>query len=149
MQRIEFEVVLKSPLETVFATYVDTDRWRHRNLFGDIRWVKGKPWEEGSRLRIETQVPISSTIDQVVQQFQPNESVVYLSHVFGITCETRVTFAAVSENQTVINVSMQMVGITSRTLGFALEPAIAKATRGFFEELRKECETASRDAEKK
>ena len=148
MQRFQFEVALKSPLEIVFAIYVDIERWRNRNLFGDIRWVKGKPWEEGSRLRIEPRFPIPSTIDQVVQQFQSKDSVVYLSHVFGITCETRVMFSAVSEKETVINVSMQLVGITSRSLGFALEPAIAKATKGFFEELRKECETAAREAEK-
>ena len=148
MQRFQFEVALKSPLDTVFAIYIDIERWRNRNLFGDIRWVKGKPWEEGSRLRIETRFPIPSTVDQVVQQFQPKDSVVYLSHVFGITCETRVMFAAVSEKETIINVSMQLVGMTSRSLGFALEPAIAKATKGFFKELRKECEAAAREAEK-
>jgi len=143
MQSFEFQIELKCPLEKVFAIYVDVDRWQNRNLFGEIRWVQGKPWEEGSRLRIETRVPIRSTIDQVVQHFEPNHSVVYLSHVFGITCETRVNFTAISEDQTEINVGMQLVGMTARSLGFALEPAIAKATRGFFEELRRECEGAS------
>jgi len=146
MHSFEFQVVLNSPLATVFAIYVDTDRWRNRNLFGDIRWVQGKPWEEGSRLRIETRSPIRTTVDQVLQHFEPERSVVYLSHVFGITCETRVTFTADSETQTVINVGMELVGATSRTLGFALEPAITKATKGFFEELRKECEAESRRA---
>ena len=143
MQSFDFQVVLNCPLETVFSIYVDTERWRNRNLFGDIRWVQGKPWEEGSRLRIETRVPIRSSVDQVVQHFTPNESVSYLSHVFGITCETRVIFTAVSVRQTAINVVMQLVGTTSRTLGFALEPAITKATKGFFEELRKECEASA------
>jgi hypothetical protein len=144
MHSFEFQVVFNSPLETVFAIYVDTDRWRNRNLFGDIRWVQGKPWEEGSRLRIETLSPIRSTVDQVVQHFEPKRSVVYLSHVFGVTCETRVTFTPVSESQTAINVGMELVGTTSRALGFALEPAIKKATKGFFDELRKECESAAR-----
>jgi hypothetical protein len=143
MQSFDFQVVLKSPLDTVFSIYVDVDRWRHRNLFGDIQWVKGRPWEEGSRLRIETRLPIRSTIDQVVQHFTPKESVSYLSHVFGITCETRVTFTRVSVRETAINVTMQLVGFTSRSLGFALAPAITKATKDFFEELRKECEAAA------
>lgn len=146
MQSFEFQIVLKCPLETVFSIYVDTDRWRNRNLFGDIRWVQGKPWEEGSRLRIETRVPIRSNVDQVVQHCSPNESVSYLSHVFGMTCETRVIFTAVSVHETVINVVMQLVGTPSRALGFALAPAITKATKGFFEELRKECEAAARGA---
>lgn len=92
MQSFEFEIVLNCPLALVFPIYTDIERWCNRNVFGEIRWVKGRPWEEGSRLRIETRVPIRSTVDQVVQHFSPNESVSYLSHVFGITCETRVTF---------------------------------------------------------
>jgi hypothetical protein len=143
MQSFDFQVVLNCPLETVFAIYIDTDRWRNRNLFGDIRWVQGKPWEEGSRLRIETRVPIRSEVDQVVQHFRANDSVSYLSHVLGMTCETRVTFTTVSARETAINVSMQLVGTTSRSLGFALAPAITKATKGFFEDLRKECEAAA------
>jgi hypothetical protein len=125
---------------------VDTERWCNRNLFGEIRWVQGKPWEEGSRLRIETRSPIRTSIDQVVQHFKANESVSYLSHVIGITCETRVTFTPVSASQTAVNVVMQLVGTASRALDFALAPAIKKATRGFFEELRKECEAASAGA---
>jgi hypothetical protein len=147
MQSFDFQIVLQCPLETVFSIYVDIDRWRNRNLFGDIRWVQGKPWEEGSRLRIETRVPVRSTVDQVVQHCSPNESVSYLSHVFGMTCETRVTFTRVSVRETAINVVMQLVGAPSRALGFALAPAITKATKGFFEELRKECEAAARGAE--
>jgi len=54
MQSFDFQVVLNCPLETVFSIYSDVDRGRNRNLFGDLRWVQGKPWEEGSRLRIET-----------------------------------------------------------------------------------------------
>jgi len=55
-----------------------------------------------------------------------------------------VTFTPVSDCQTAINVVMQLIGRTSRSLGFALEPAIMKATKGFFQELRKECETLQR-----
>jgi len=144
MQSFDFQVVLNCPLSTVFAIYVDIDRWCNRNLFGEIRWVQGRPWEPGSRLRIEVVKPIRTSVDQVVQRFEVNESVSYLSHVLGITCETRVTFIPVSAQQTAINVGMQLVGTVTRALGFAIEPVIAKSTKGFFEELRKECEAASR-----
>jgi hypothetical protein len=82
----------------------------------------------------------------VVQHFRANDSVSYLSHVVGMTCETRATFTAVSAGETAINVSMQLVGTTSRSLGFAVAPAITKATKGFFEDLRKECEAAAQRA---
>lgn len=143
MQSFEFEIVLNCPLALVFPIYTDIERWCNRNVFGEIRWVKGRPWEEGSRLRIETRVPIRSTVDQVVQHFSPNESVSYLSHVFGINCETRVTFRKVSEEQTAIHVAMQLVGKLSQALGFAIEPAIENATKTLFQDLRRECEAAS------
>jgi len=140
MQSFQFKVALECPLETAFAVYTDIGRWRNRNVFGDIQWVQGNPWEEGSRLRIETRVPLRSTIDQVVQHFSALESVSYISHVLGITAETRVTFQRISTTQTAIHVGMHLVGTVSRSLGFAIEPVIAKATKGFFEELRRECE---------
>jgi hypothetical protein len=60
-----------------------------------------------------------------------------------MACETLVIFTAVSAHQTAINIVMHLVGTTSRSLGFALAPAITNATKGSFEELRKECEAAA------
>jgi hypothetical protein len=142
MESFEFQVVINCPLETVFSVYVDIDRWRNRNLFGDIRWVQGEPWQPQSRLRIETLRPLRATIDQVVQKFVPNENITYISHVLGITCETSVVFVSAGPKQTAITVAMHLVGTVSRALGFAIEPTIEKATKGFFEDLRKQCEAA-------
>jgi len=144
MRSFDFQVVLNCPLDLVFSIYMNIEHWRNRNVFGEIQWVKGNPWEEGSRLRIEIRGPIKTTVDQVVQHFVPKERVTYLSHVLGITCETRVTFIRISDQQTAINVAMELVGKVTRSFGFALEPIIEKATRGFFEELRTDCETAAK-----
>jgi hypothetical protein len=144
MQSFDFQVILDCPLEIVFSVYTDVQRWCNRNVFGEIRWSQGKPWEEGSRLSIETRTPLRTNVDQVVQHFTPYESVSYLSHVLGITCETRVSFMRIGSSRTALNVGMQMVGTLSRSLGFAIEPVIARATKGFFEELRRECEAEAR-----
>jgi len=147
MESFEFEVAIDCGLEFVFVIYTDLERWRNRSIFGDIRWVKGIPWEEGSRLMVETRVPFHSKIDQVVQHCVANHSVSYLSHALGITTETRITFRRISDAQTVIGVGMQMVGTVSRALGFAIEPVIFKTTKQYFEDLRRECEAAAKDAE--
>ncbi len=144
MQSFEFQVVVNCPLEKVFSTYSDIEWWSNRNMFGAIRWVQGAPWEPGSRLRIETRVPIRTTVDQVVTAFERQQRVTYISHVLGMTCETRVSFVPVSRDQTAVNVGMQLVGTSSRAPGFAIEPVIEKATRDFFAELRRECEAAVR-----
>jgi imidazoleglycerol phosphate dehydratase HisB len=145
MQSFAFEVAVRCPLELVFEIYVDIDRWPNRSIFGEIRWVKGSPSQEGRRLTIETRVPFRSMVDQVVQHYTTNESVSYLSHVLGITSETHVMFVRVSAGETLIRVSMHLVGKVSRALGFAIEPVILKTTRRFFEDLCRECEAASKD----
>ena len=146
MQSFAFEVAVRCPLALVFEIYIDIDRWRNRSIFGEIRWVKGSPWQEGSRLSVETRVPFRSTVDQVVQHFTANQSVSYLSHVLGMTTETWVTFHMDAAGETIIRVRMQIVGKVSRALGFAIEPVILKTTKRFFEDLCRECETASKDA---
>ena len=146
MQSFEFEVAVRAPVELTFSIYVDIERWKNRSVFGDIRWVKGVPWEEGSRLRVETSKPFPSAVDQVVQRFVPNSSVGYLSHVLGITAETQVTFVRVSAMETQIRVRMQLLGKLSRALGFAVEPVILNTTKAFFQDLCQECESAATGA---
>jgi hypothetical protein len=107
--------------------------------------VKGTPWQEGSRLSIETRAPFRGTVDQVVQHFLANESVSYLSHVLGFTIETWVTLHADAAGDSIIRVRMQIVGKVSRAFGFAIEPVILKTTKRFFEDLCRECEAASKD----
>ncbi len=141
MHSVEFQVVVDCAVERIFSIYSDLDWWRHRKMFSDIRWMQGEPWKEGSRMRIETRTPIRTAIDQVVLEFQPNQSVVYISHVLGITSESRIQFIPVSAIRTVIKVKLQMVGTVSRVLGFAVEPTIERAAKDFFDELRRDAET--------
>lgn len=145
MKSFEFEVVVGCGLEFVFAIYTDIERWRNRSIFGDIRWAKGNPWEEGSRLNIEVRVPFSGKVDQVIQHFVKNERVGFLSHSLGITTETQILFVRISDGQTVLRVRMQMVGTVSRALGFAIEPVILRTTKQYFDDFRHECEAASRN----
>lgn len=69
MQSFAFEVAVRCPLELAFEIYIDIDRWRNRSIFGEIRWVKGSPWQEGSRLTIETRLPFRSLVDQSGSKF--------------------------------------------------------------------------------
>lgn len=47
MQSLDFQVVLKCLLKTVFSIYIDTGRWCNRNEFGEIRWI-AKPLRSAS-----------------------------------------------------------------------------------------------------
>jgi hypothetical protein len=135
----EFRLSVRCPAATVFAIYTDTDAWKRCTEISEVEWL-GKPWEEGSRVRIKGYGSTRETIDQVLLHFEPPRSLAYISHFFGMTLETRLTFHAVSDNETEVQVRGEFVGIASRAFGFALGPAIERATRLTTEGLSKECE---------
>ncbi len=140
----EFRVPVKCPVATAFAVFTDTDAWQRCTEISKIEWSR-KPWQEGSRIRIKGYGSTRETIDQVLLHFEPPRSVAYISHFFGMTLETRLTFHAISDHamsdyETEVQVRGEFVGIASRAFGFALGPAIQRATRLTTEGLGRECE---------
>ncbi len=134
----QIRVAVDRPLATVFAIYTQPDTWKWCSYIRSARWVRGRPWEEESRLSIE--VDDRTTVDQALMHFEPNRRVEFISHFAGITLETRMTFRAASEHETEIEVQLEFVGVFSRIAGFAIDKAIQRSTRKFFEDLKRECE---------
>jgi Polyketide cyclase / dehydrase and lipid transport len=140
MGYFEIRVTVDRPLATVFAVYTQADTWRWCSYIRNIRWARGRPWEEESRLQIEIKNTVGGTVDQVLMHFEPNHQVDFVSHFSGITLQTRVTFQALSERKTEIEAQLEFIGVFSRIAGFAVETAIERRTRQFFEDLKQACE---------
>ena len=136
----ETRIAIDRPLAAVFAVYTQPDTWRWCSYIRNARWERGNPWEEESRLLIEIDEPVVGTVDQVLTRFEPQSRVDFISHFGGITLLTRLRFRAVSDQRTEIHVHMEFVGTFSRIAGFAIEPAIERNTRRFFDDLKQECE---------
>jgi hypothetical protein len=139
MPSSEIRVTVNRPLVTVFAVYTQPDTWRWCSYIRNVRWSRGRPWEEESRLEIGIDGPVGS-VDQVLMHFEPNRRADFISHFGGVTLETSVTFQALSDHDTEIYVRLEFVGVFSRIAGFAIEGAIERSTRLFFEDLKRECE---------
>ena len=139
MPSAEIRVTVNRPLATVFAVYTQSDTWRWCSYIRNVRWVRGRPWEEESRLQIELDGAVG-TVDQVLMHFEPNRRADFLSHFGGVTLETSVNFHSVSDHETEINIRLEFVGVFSRIAGFAIDAAIDRSTRLFFEDLKRACE---------
>ena len=140
MRSFEIRVAINRPVAAVFAVYTQPDTWRWCSYIRNARWVHGTPWEAESRMRIETDSTFGGTVDQVLMHLEPNRRAEFLSHGAGITLQTRVTFQALSENETEIKLQMEFVGVFSRIAGFAVETIIERRSRQFFEDLKQACE---------
>lgn len=139
MSSSEIRVTVNRPLAMVFAVYTQPDTWRWCSYLRNVRWSRGRPWEEESRLEIELDGP-GGTVDQVLMHFEPNHRADFISHFGGVTLETSVTFWGVSDHETEIHVRFEFVGVFSRIAGFAIDGAIERSTRLFFDDLKRACE---------
>ena len=139
MPASEIRVTVNRPRATVFAVYTQPDTWRWCSYIRNARWSRGRPWEEESRLEIEIDGP-GGTVDQALMHFEPNRRADFISHFGGVTLETSVTFHSVSDHVTEIHVRLEFVGVFSRIAGFAIESAIERSTKLFFEDLKRACE---------
>jgi uncharacterized membrane protein len=106
MRSIEIRVTVKRPLTAVFAVYTQPDTFRWCSYIRNARWLRGRPWEAESRMRIETDNTFGETVDQVLMHLEPNRRAEFLSHGGGITLQTRVTFQALSGDETEIKVQV-------------------------------------------
>jgi uncharacterized membrane protein len=140
MRSFEIRVAINRPVAAVFVVYTQADTFRWCSYIRTVRWVRGKPWEEESRLRIETDDTFGGRVDQVLMHFEPNRRVEFLSHFAGITLQTRVNFQALSERETEIRVQAEFVGVFSQLAGLAIEAAIQRRSRQFFDDLKRACE---------
>jgi uncharacterized membrane protein len=143
MRSFEIRVTIARPLATVFAVYTQPDTWRWCSYLRTVRWVRGRPWEEESRLHIEFDGP-GGSVDQVLIRFEPDRRADFLSHFSGVTLESKVSFRPLPDDQTEINVQLEFVGVFSRIAGFAIDKAIERSTRLFFEDLKRACEQTPR-----
>jgi hypothetical protein len=139
MRSIEIRVTVDRPLATVFTVYTQPDTWRWCSYLRAVRWVRGRPWEEESRLQVEVDGP-GGSVDQVLMRFESYRRADFLSHFGGVTLESRVSFRPLSDDATEISVQLEFVGVFSRIAGFAIDTAIERSTRLFFEDLKRECE---------
>lgn len=139
MAHTEIRVTIYRPLSEVFAVYTRPDAF-HWSEMRNVAWSKGKPWEVGSRLRIEIQDVVPVTVDQVLTDFKPGSLVCFISHFGGVTMQSRVQFRALSDRVTEVNTDLEFVGTFSRMAGVPLRANIERGARRVYEALKRECE---------
>lgn len=139
MARTEIRVTINRPLPVVFSVYTRSDAFRWADM-RSVAWTKGKPWQVGSRLRIEIQDVVAVTVDQVLTDFKPDSLVCFISHFGGVTMQSRVQFRALSDNLTEIHTDLEFVGTFSRIAGVPLRANIERGARRVYEALKRECE---------
>ena len=88
MEHLEYTVFTKASPSLAWEMFCDYRLWpRFSDIYGDIRWSKGKPWTAGSRLKIEIVRPQKVTVDHVITICSPARQVAWIDHVLGNTMD--------------------------------------------------------------
>ena len=85
MTRFEYSVTTKASPALAWLVFSDLHRWNtFANVYGQLRWRDGNPWEPGSLLQIEILRPVNAVIDHVITTCVPGKKVGWIDHAIGV-----------------------------------------------------------------
>jgi hypothetical protein len=65
--RFQYTIVTKAARKLAWEVFSDHRCWNSfANIYGEIRWREGRPWQAGSRLEIELVHPFRGVIEHVL-----------------------------------------------------------------------------------
>ncbi|MGC2530131.1 MAG: hypothetical protein WA639_20480 [Candidatus Acidiferrum sp.] len=140
MARFEYSVITKASPALAWLVFSDIHRWNNfANVYGELRWIDGYPWEPGSRLKIEILHPVHAEIDHVITTCVPGKKVGWIDHAIGVAMAQWVTFEEFPPEGTRIRTWGEIVHNGVNIGGRTVEELVASFTRTWYESFRLAC----------
>ena len=141
LMRVEYSAVTRADRELTWKLFSDWRRWqRFSDIYGDIRWLSGSPWEAGSRMRIVLVRPERTAVDHVIVACAPGERVGWIDHWFGNTMEQWVVFEPRMEGGTRVHTWAEVVGPTTAEDKQRLRERLKSFIELWYSRFCKECD---------
>ena len=138
-ERFEYSVTTMASPKVAWLVFSDWKRWpQFSELYQDIRWTKGEPWQEGSRLSIKASAPIGVTLDHVITLCVQAKKVAWIDHALGITMEQWVFFDPVP-GSTLVRTWAEFTGIIPLVVGRRMKEVLLEFTRTWYNHYAAEC----------
>lgn len=142
MSRFEYSVTTKASPALAWFVFSDLHRWNNfANVYGELRWRDGNPWEPGSRLQIELLRPINAVIEHVITSCVPAKKVGWIDHGIGVALAQWVTFEETPAGGTSIRTWGEVIHPGMTVAGRTVEELLASFTRTWYESFRVACNT--------
>lgn len=138
--RVEYTDVTQADRSLAWKVFSDFRRWRKfSNIYGDIRWLAGKPWRPGSRMRIDVLRPFKTSVDHVITISRPAECVAWIDHFLGNTMEQWVTFSPQPDGATCVHTWAEVTGLTPEVDGKQFAELLKSFIELWYSRFCKEC----------
>ncbi|MGB2593125.1 MAG: hypothetical protein WBG02_10960 [Candidatus Acidiferrum sp.] len=140
MSRFEYSVFTKASPALAWLVFSDLHRWNSfANVYGQLHWMDGYPWEPGSRLKIEILRPVNAVIDHVITTCVPGKKVGWIDHAIGVAIAQWVTFEDRALEGTRVHTWGEIVHNGISIGGKTVEELLASFTRTWYESFRLAC----------
>jgi len=140
-ERFEYSVTTKAPPQQAWEVFSDWTRWpQFSELYREIRWTKGEPWHEGSRLSIKAATPVGVTLDHVITMCVPGEKVAWIDHALGTTMEQWVFFKAAPDGGAQVRTWAEFTGVIPLIVGRKMKDVLLEFTRTWYDRYAVECD---------
>ena len=144
IERIDYSVITEASPRLAWEIFSDWTRWpQFSELYDEIHWTKGEPWQEGSRLSITTRLPIPVTLDHVILCCQPGEKVAWIDHALGTSLEQWVFFEQQPEGGTLVRTWAEFTGLMPKIAGRTIKEVLTEFTRTWYTRYAAECNRAT------
>ncbi len=146
-ERFEYSVITRAAPSVAWQVFSNLKLWpQFSELYDDIRWTKGEPWQEGSRLSIRTRSPIEVTLDHVIICCVPAEKVAWIDHAVGTSLEQWAYFEPQRGGGTLVRTWAEFTGEMPRIAGRNLKDLLTAFTRTWYDRYAAECNRAAEQA---
>ncbi len=141
MFRFQYCVTTKASRELVWEVFSDSRRWNEfANVYGDVGWREGRPWEAGSRMEIEILEPVKTLVSHVITHCQPGYKVGWIDHAPGVVLAQWVSFEEHQTTRTRVHTWGDIVHSGVTIAGRSVEQLIASFTETWYENFRSVCD---------
>jgi hypothetical protein len=147
MVRFQYSVTTKASPRLAWKIFSDWRRWNHfADVYGQVRWREGKPWEAGSRLEIELLKPVNAMVDHVITSCKPGERVGWIDHALGIAIGQWVTFEKRRHHETRVHTWGDIVHNGATLTGRKVEHLVTSFTETWYQNFQLMCDKAATES---
>jgi hypothetical protein len=133
-------VTTKASRKQTWEIFSNWRRWNEfANIYGELSWREGRPWEAGSRLEIEVLRPVKTIVNHVITSCQPARKVGWIDHSLGVVLAQWVSFEEHAGKGTRVHTWGDIVHSGVTIAGRTAEQLVASFTETWYENFRTAC----------
>lgn len=141
MSRFQYSIITKATPAQAWEVFCNWRRWNSfANVYGQILWRDGKPWEPGSRMQIEILRPVNTVVDHVITNCIPAKRIGWIDHALGVAMAQWVSFEERPSQGTRVHTWGDIIHSGVTIAGRPVEELVASFIETWYQNFRQACD---------